>query len=179
MKYILPFAVLFLCYSCIPLRIAPKIKEDKVMLGKKFKRHLPKRYAYIFEDPKDVNEFYYYIDTKYQLYGQDVEYNVPFVIDGEEYYFSFHEVEIPDKTLNLVPIVADQILEKNGHDPMMEDFEFSRQGNWYIAITVADDRINDCLNPRHPAREKILTYLRDLRTEYLNTHHYVDVLFTN
>ncbi len=147
------------------------------MLGKKFKRHLPKRYAFIFEDPKNANEFYYYIDTKYQLYGQNVQYNVPFEIDGKEYYFSFHEVEIPDKTINLVPIVTDKLLEKNGFSPVLDKFETSRQGSWYIAITVADGGINDCLNPRHPTREKVLAYLRNMHREYLNTHDYVGLLF--
>lgn len=177
MKYVLPILSLFLCYSCIPLRIAPKIKEDKVMLGKKFKRHLPKRNAFIFEDPKNADEFYYYVDTKFQLYGRDVEFNVPFVLDGKKYYFSFHEVEIPDKTINLVPIILDKILEESGYDTMLEDYAESRIGNWYIAITVADEGIKDCLNARHPAHEEVLAYLRSLRVEYLNTHNYVDVLF--
>lgn len=177
MKYILPFVAFFLCYSCIPLRIAPNIKKDKVMLGKKFKRHLPKRYAFIFEDHKKADEFYYYVDIKYQLHGQDVEYNVPFEINGKVCYFSFHEVEIPDKTLNLIPIIADELLERKGHDRILEDSEFTRQGNWYIAVTVADNEINDCLNPEHPARKKVLVYLRNLHEEYLNTSNYVDILF--
>ena len=177
MKYILPFLAFFLCYSCIPLRIAPTIERDKVMLAKKFKRHLPKRYAFIFEDNKEANEFYYYVDTKYQLYDQDVAFNVPFEINGKVCYFSFHEVEIPDKTLNLIPIISDGLLERKGHYPILEDAEFSREGNWYIALTVSDDKINDCLRPGHPARKKVLAYLRDLHTEYLNTSNYVDILF--
>jgi len=28
------------------------------MVAKKFKRSLPRDYAFIFEDPKDANEFY-------------------------------------------------------------------------------------------------------------------------
>ena len=48
---------MFLFSSWIPLRIAANIKTDKVMVAKKFKRKLPKRHAFIFEDLKDANEF--------------------------------------------------------------------------------------------------------------------------
>ena len=50
--------------SCIPVKIAPKIEKDKVMLAKRFKRQLPRDHAYIFKDPKEADEFYNYINTK-------------------------------------------------------------------------------------------------------------------
>jgi hypothetical protein len=55
--------------SCIPLSFAPKIKTDKVKLAKRFKRDLPKQHGFIFEDPKEADEFYTFINTKYQLPG--------------------------------------------------------------------------------------------------------------
>lgn len=171
-------SILFLCYfSCIPLRIAPSIETDKVMVAKKFKRKLPKQHAFIFEDPKDANEFYNYVNTKYELLHQDVEFNVPFEIEAKPFYFSFHEVEILDKQLNLLPIVVDTALDNNNINPIFENEHVTRQGNWYLAITVLDDDMNDGLKSDYIYREKIVKYLKNLRIEYLNTQNYLEALF--
>ena len=174
-QLILLFCVL-ICFSCIPLRIAPNIENDKVMVAKKFKRKLPKRYAFIFEDPKDANEFYNYVNTKYELNHQDVEWNVPFIIDGEELFFSFHETEIPDKTLNLLPVFIDLTLKPKDWDPVFEGAYETRKGNWYLVLTVSDFEFKDCLKSNYESREKVLKYLRDLKTEYLSTSNYMEVV---
>jgi len=175
-KVILYISILFYC-SCVPLRIAPNIKTDKVMVAKKFKRKLPKQHAFIFEDPKDANEFYNYVNTKYQLNNQDVMSNVPFEIDGDLFYFSFHEVEIPNKTLNLLPITIDAALKSKDWDPMFESSYISRKGSWYLVITVDDTDINDCLKDNYIKREAVLSYLKSMRMEYLNTTNYLEALF--
>jgi hypothetical protein len=177
MKRVSILLVFFLITSCIPLRIAPNIKDNKVMVAKKFKRNLPKHYSFIFNDPKDADEFYNFINMKFDLKHKDVEWNVPFSIDSKEYFLSFHESEIPDKTLNLIPIAIDAKLESNGHNPLLEDAHVSRVGNWYIVLTVFDDEIKDCLKPEYESREKILKYLEDLRQEYLTTHDYIQALW--
>ena len=138
MRYALTLLAFLMFSSCIPLRIAPTIKEERVMLAKKFKRKLPKRYAFIFEDHKDADEFYNYINTKYGLDHQDVERNVPITVDNTAYFLSFYETEIPTKTINLIPILIDATLAEKGYDPILEDVEFSRIGNWYIVLTVSD-----------------------------------------
>ena len=51
------FLVLF-AQSCIPLKIAPNIKGEKIVNAKKFKKDLPKYQGFIFEDTKNANEFY-------------------------------------------------------------------------------------------------------------------------
>ncbi|MCF6347196.1 MAG: hypothetical protein L3J20_02695 [Flavobacteriaceae bacterium] len=177
MKQLLILLSLFILSSCIPLRIAPKIKDHKIMVAKKFKRNLPRDHAFVFEDPKDANEFYNYINTKYALNHQDVEWNVPFTIDNEKFFFSFYETEIPTKTINLVPIILNAKAEQNGNEPWLEGFEFSRKGNWYLALTVSDSNMKDCLNPKYKSREKILNFLQDLKIEYLNTNNYLEAWF--
>lgn len=179
MRYALTLLAFLMFSSCIPLRIAPTIKEEKVMLAKKFKRKLPKRYAFIFEDPKDAGEFYNYINTKYGLDHQNVERNVPITVNNNTFFLSFYETEIPTKTINLIPILIDVGLTESGLDPMLEDAEFSRIGNWYIALTVSDAAMEDALHPSHGAHRKIIPYLRKLRIEYLNTTNYYDALFRN
>lgn len=180
MKKTLLFIVLFLLtFSCIPLRIAPNIKDDKVMSAKKFKRKLPKNHAFIFEDPKDANEFYNFINAKFDLGYQDVEYNVPLIIDGELFFLSFNEVEIPTKTINLLPMLIDAKLEDAGNDPMFQDNYFSRIGNWYLALSVTNQEMEDCLKPKHPSRVKVIEYLRALKKEYQNTSNYADAYFRN
>lgn len=176
MRQLLLYSFIILITSCIPLRIAPTIKTDKVMLAKKFKRKLPKQHAFIFEDPKDVNEFYNYVNTKYELHHQDVDWNVPFEVDGEIFYFSFYEVEIPNKTLNLLPIVVDIMLKVNDSEPILEDLYMTRTGNWYLAITVADDAMNDCLKKNYVKHEAILNYLKADRVGYLITYNYLEAL---
>ncbi len=180
MKKLLPFLFLFFfTFSCIPTRIAPNIKDDKVMVARKFKRKLPKDYAFIFEDPKDANEFYNFINAKFDLEFQDVEYNVPILIDGEVFFLSFHEVEIPTKTINIVPMMIDAKLEDSGNNPMFEDHYFSRIGHWYLALTVTNQAMEDCLKPKHASRVKAINYLRKLQKEYFSTSNYADAYFRN
>ena len=167
---------IFLLSSCIPLKIAPNIKEDKIKIAKRFKRHLPKQYALIFKDPKDADEFYHFINTKYRLNHETVEDNVPFTIDGEEYSFSFYEVEKITKTINLLPFFLDAALDNKGYDPMFEDSYSSRKGHWYIALTSFDAGLNDVLDPDNENRETIIKYLRDLRIEYLNSNNYLEAM---
>lgn len=59
MKRFIMFVGLFIVtLLCIPLRIAPTIKDYKVTQRKKFKKSLPKRYMFHFPDPKPANQFY-------------------------------------------------------------------------------------------------------------------------
>lgn len=89
---------------------------------------------YIFEDPKQANEFYNYINIKYSLNDVDVWLDVPFTIEDKDFLFSFYEVEIPTKTVNLVPLSIDGVLHTAELDPVMGNLYETRKGNWYIAI---------------------------------------------
>ncbi|WP_411030149.1 hypothetical protein [Spongiimicrobium sp. 3-5] len=176
MKQLFTILIFFIFSSCIPVRVAPSIKEDKVMVGKKFRRSLPKDYVFIFEDPKDANEFYDFINIKYDLAHQNVERNVPVVINDKNYFLSFYEIEIPTKTVNLVPLMIDAVIASEDGPPLFEDQHSWRIGNWYLGLTVADSNINDCLEPNYKSRKEVLNYLRDLRQEYLDTHNYFEAL---
>jgi len=175
----------FLIQSCIPLRIAPNIEDYKVTKGKKFKRSLPKREMFVFEDSKDANHFYDYANKKFLLDHQNVYDNIPFSTAGQQYFFSFYEVEIPNKAINLFPVFFDVFLNAAlGNEDMepylSEDSEtILRKGNWYIAIEVYNDYEKDCLHKNSLSRTSILNYLRDLKKEYLSTHNYNEVVFKN
>lgn len=180
MKRFLLFSTLLFFCSCIPIRIAPNIKDYKLTKGKRFKRALPKKTMFVFEDPKDANEFYNYINTKFQLDDYYVEVQVPFEVRGVVYYFSFYEVEIPTKTINLVPLALDVILNKSADmDPMFDELHTSRTGNWYIAVEVFRDNEKDCLSESSVSRDVVLPYLRELKNEYLATNNYNEVVFKN
>lgn len=43
--------------SCLPIRITPHIENYRVTKEKEFKRSLPKREVFVFENPKAANEF--------------------------------------------------------------------------------------------------------------------------
>ena len=164
--------------SCIPLRIAPNIKDYKLAFGKRFKKGLPKKTVFIFEDPKEANEFYNYVNTKFQLSDYYVDVEVPFDVQGNNYFFSFYEVEIPTKTINLVPLILDGVLtQASDMDPVFDELYATRTGNWYIAIEVFSETENDCLLESSVSRDIVLPYLRNLKNEYLSTQNYNEIVF--
>jgi len=167
------FLFLSIC-SCIPVSIAPNIETDKLIKAKQFKRDLPDDYAFIFEDPKDADEFYRFIDAKYHRKSTDVESNVPITVDKNTYFLSFYEREKTTKTVNLVPVLVDAKRESNGNDPILEELHTSRTGQWYLVLTVNDNDFKDGLHPSYEARDSIIEYLRKLREEYLSTHNYIE-----
>lgn len=177
MKNRMLICVLLIFSACIPIRIAPKIKDHKLMVAKKFKRSLPRETAYIFSDPKDANEFYNYINTKFKLQDLDVGYNSPVKIGDKTYYLTYHETEIPNKTLNLPLIVADAALEKEGYPSLFVNNHVRRKGNWYLVLTIYDEDIRNCLLKKHPDHQKVLAYLNEMKTEYLRTSNYMETLF--
>ena len=103
----------------------------------------------------------------------------------QQFFFSFYEVEIPDKAIDLFPIALDVLLNKvlgnEDMDPYFSDGNtgYSRIGNWYIAIEVYSDFEKDCLYMDSLSREAVLKYLRTLKKEYLSTHNYNEVVFEN
>ncbi|PCJ97730.1 MAG: hypothetical protein COA50_04635 [Flavobacteriaceae bacterium] len=182
MKKFLPLILMLLvAESCIPLRIAPNIEDYKITSGKKFKRSLSKRNMFIFKDPKEANHFYDYVNIKYQLEHENVYDDIPFKINDQQYFFAFYEVDIPDKAINLFPVLFAHALnaalnsdEENDAAP-----EESRKDNYYLAIEVYSDIDKDCLEGNSLSREVVLKYLRALKEEYLSTHNYNEVVFKN
>lgn len=172
-KYLSVFLFIF---SCLPVKVAPKIDGDKLMVAKKFSRLLPNQYALVFEDPKEANEFYNFINTKYERNFIDVEHNVPFVLNKNTFYFSFYEIEKETKTANLVPIFVDAKRESNGNSSILNNAHTSRKGKWFLVLTASDFHSNDALNSNHPYALQIENYLRNLKNEYLNTSNYIESL---
>ena len=177
MKLVCSIVFSFFFISCIPLQIAPKIEGGKVMLGKKFKRKLPKQYTYVFEDPKDANEFYHYVNAKYQKTYDDAEGNIAVTIAGEEHFLTFYEVERSTQTVNLIPMIVDAALEEKGYGSGsgLESAYTSRSGTWYLALTVTDSDFKDSLHPEYDQQKAVVAYVEGLRQEYLSTMHYIEV----
>ena len=180
MKNSVILLLVFSITSCIPLKVAPKFKNEdyKVMVAKKFQKKMSKETSFIFKDTKDADEFYQYINKKYRLNNIDVGYNVPFQIDGKDYFLSYEEAERTDKSLNLPLVLIDAKRESNGNTPLFEDNYTSRTGHWYIIITVFDENNENCLLEKHPQHKNIIKYLKDLQQEYLTTQNYEELLFT-
>lgn len=174
MKKISLYLLFLLVYSCIPYKIAPKIEGEKIIKAKKFKKDLPNYYGFIFEDTKNANEFYNFINTKYNLKKQNVESNVPIIINNKKYYLSFYERERTTSTLNLLPLAIDTHRNSNNKNPMLEDLYTSRRGFWYLILTVIDNDIKDCLNPNYPNYEEIISHLKKLKKEYYSTNNYIE-----
>ncbi len=179
MKQLPILLIFFLITSCIPIRIAPKIKDYKVKVAKKFKRNLPRDHAFIFKDPKEADEFYNYLNIRYQLNHQNVDENILFTIDDNKFFLSFYETEIPTKTINLLPMLIDAALDSKEMGTYFEDIYMSRKGNWYLVLTVFDVNMKDCLKPNHKYQKEVIIYLKNLKREYLSTNNYFDPLFRN
>ena len=178
-KSLLLVFLIFLFQSCIPLRIAPNIQDFKISKGKKFKRSLSKRQMFIFEDPKEAEQFYNFVNIKFQLEDTNVYDDVPFEINDQPYFFAWYEVDIPNKSLNLLSVAADVALVAADLDTAFENSYTDRKGNWYLAIEVYNDLEKDCLADSSLSRESVLKYLRALKKEYLATHNYNETLFKN
>lgn len=178
-KYLLVICFVLILQSCIPIRIAPTIDDYKLSKGKRFKKSLPKREMFIFNDAKDAEEFYNFVNIKFQLNDENVYDDVPFIYGDDQFFFSWYEVEIPNKSINLLPIFIDAALTASDMDPVLENNYSSRKGNWYLAIEVYNDLEADCLAENSLSKEKVLKYLRALKTEYLATHNYNETIFKN
>ncbi|MBI6118782.1 hypothetical protein [Salegentibacter maritimus] len=176
MRQLIAIIISFFMFSCIPIRVAPNIEKDKLVKAKKFKRDLPRKYGFVFEDPKDSDEFYKFINAKYDLGFINVESNIPVSIDNNTYFLSFYERERVSKTINLIPIAIDAGLKSKGNSTILEDAHTSRTGRWYLILIVTDNSFKDCLNPNYPNQNKIIEYLRDLKKEYLTTHNYIETV---
>jgi len=134
---------------------------------------------FIFEDPKEAQQFYNYINTKFALNDVNVYDDIPFTLAGNTFFFAFYEVDIPHKTLNIVPLAIDVLLTRANMGPALEELHETRVGNWYIAIEVYSDHENDCLKDTSPSQQAVSTYLQQLKNEYLTTYNYNEVLFKN
>lgn len=179
MKRTLIIITLVLSSSCIPYKIAPKFKNEdyKVMKAKKFKRKLANETSFIFRDPKEADEFYNYINTKYNLNHNNVGLNSPIQINGRIYFFTYNEVERTDETANIGLVLTDLVLDEKLGVTAFENNYSSRKGHWYIIITVYDDNLKNCLLDKHPMKAEVLQYLKDMQQEYLKTHNYEELLF--
>lgn len=169
MKQLLPLIAFFLLSSCIPIKIAPGIADHKLMLAKKFQRKLPAAYALIFEDPKDEQEFYFFINSRYTLIEQNDQLKIPLLINNETFLLSYYEVEKSTKTINFVPILLDGLLASKGMDPWFENIESTRTGHWFLVLTVSDSNNNDCLDPTYQFHKDVLDALKTLKDDYLRT----------
>ena len=174
MKKLSCYLLILIAYSCIPYKIAPNIEGEKIIKAKKFKKNLPNFYGFIFEDPKNANEFYNFINAKYNLKHLNVESNVPISINNETYYLSFFERERTTETINLIPFIIDADRNSKGKESLLEDFYATRTGFWYLVLTVTDTKIKDCLNPNHPQHGEIVNHLKNLKNEYFSTSNYME-----
>ena len=174
MKKLSCYLLILIAYSCIPYKIAPNIEGEKIIKAKKFNKNLPNFYGFIFEDPKNANEFYNFINAKYNLKHLNVESNVPININNETYYLSFFERERTTETINLIPFIIDADRNSKGKESLLEDFYATRTGFWYLVLTVTDTKIKDCLNPNHPQHGEIVNHLKKLKDEYFSTSNYME-----
>lgn len=179
MRYLLGLLCLVILQSCFPVAIAPDLSNGSIKKAKKFNKKLPKRYSYIFTDPKAADEFYTYVNTKYDLKHNYVEDNVPVVLDGNNYYVSFYEVSKNTKTVNLLRPMANKIMEENGVPAIFNEDPVRDYGDtWYIALLISDEEFNDGLNPSYANFARVEEFASSLHKEYYSMRNYKQAILT-
>lgn len=174
MKKICFCLLILMAHSCIPVKIAPIIKGEKIANAKKFKKDLPNCNGFIFEDTKNAAEFYNFMNAKYDLNHTNVESNIPITINNRIYYLSFFERERTTKTVNLIPFAVDAALSAKGNDPILDGLYTSRAGYWYIIMSVRDAELKDCLDSNYPQQQDVFLHLKKLKEEYFSTSNYIE-----
>ncbi|MEX0273156.1 MAG: hypothetical protein AB3N16_02140 [Flavobacteriaceae bacterium] len=178
-KKIVLFLLICMLGACIPIKVAPSISDYRIQMGKRFKKGLPQRQVFLFEDSKSEGEFYAYVNTKFQLGHDRVYDDVPFVLNGRQYFMAIYETSKTNKALNFLPTLLDagfQAALGNEPEEVTEPSEHTSE-QYYIAIEVYSDFEKDCLAGDALSRQSVLEYLRNLKAEYLATHNYNEILF--
>ncbi len=174
MKKLVLWILPLLITSCIPVKNAPEIKDYKIVVAKRFNKDLPRKYAFVFEDEKQADEFYRFLYWKLGRINADIEVNLPLQVGETTFYMSFHERPRRSFVVNLIPLFIDAVLISQDQGPMLEEAYAWEGESWYILITVADAALEDCLNPTYPRQQEVVATLKKLKDEYENTHHYVE-----
>jgi hypothetical protein len=173
-KLLVIITIITLFTACLPVKISPKIENYKIVKAHKFSKKLPKTNAFIFKDSKKVGEIYQFIQAKFKSI-KELENYYTFNLNGINYSIKFYEVEKETKTVNLIPVLIDANREQKGNEPLLEDFYISRKSdNWYIAMTVQNEKSSDCLQKKNVNKKEIEKYLEKLKNEYLSTSNYME-----
>ncbi len=153
------------------MRVAPSIEDYEIKVAKKFKKKLPEKYAFIFEDPKEENEFYNYIKEKYNIENEYAWNNILVIINDKNYFLSFYETEKSTNYLNLFNAAAEVAVESavTGEGTSSGQAKIDRESTWYWVVTVLDSETKDCLAPSYIHKKDVLNYLLELKYEYLNS----------
>ena len=168
MRLIRCLPAFLLLTSCIPYSFAPEFEGTKLTKAKKFKRDLPNREALTFRDPGEEYEFYRFLIQRLDIDQEGPLLEVPMVINDKTYYLSYYERERATRTLNLLPMIMDAVLESNEIGPVLEENYTSRWGSWYGILTVTDADGKDCLSSKYKDRLSVANHLRLLHADYLN-----------
>jgi len=168
MKLVLIGLFSLISTSCISVKNAPIIQTYKVQVAKKFHKKLPKRHAYVFSDPKGADEFYYFIESRFESNFDNFQWNIPVIINGKMHNFTIYEVEKSTKTVNLIPVFIDLVRNSNEKEALFQDDYTTRSGNWYFVITVSENDLSDCLKSNDTHRLEVIEFLDFLRLSYLH-----------
>ena len=171
MKRLLICFLMLLTVSCIPLQNAPDIRDYDIVMAKKFKKDLPRRYAFVFQDQMDADMFHQFFIWKFGRIGVDLQEELPFQVGDSTYYLTFYERQKKSVTLNLLPLVIDAVAMSAGEETVMDDYDIVDEDGeiWYILISAVDSEYNDCLNPSYAKQHELVEALKDLKEEYLDT----------
>jgi hypothetical protein len=156
--------------SCIPTRIAPTIKEDTILKGKRLNRQLKHQPYFVFENKKGELFFYEFLDAK--IIPKDYPYylNVPIKIADNNYFISFNSVEGKDQRINVGGAFLSAIFNEAVNADVFETYVIVHNNYYlYVAIKVMDEENNNCLAEDYLHREVVLKYLRDLRIAYIHS----------
>ena len=161
------FFCLFICSSCLPLKIAPKVKTYKVVKTKRIVKGLSFRYGYLFFNPHSAEDFLHYV-SDYIRQDKSFPENQPFLLDDEVYFLSFYVPVKETQTLHLLPILGDELLESRGWPALFYPLYKTEKHKDYVLITVHNAALEDGLDPNFKHRDRLIEALESWRKDYMN-----------
>jgi len=90
-------------------------------------------------------------------------------MNDNKYFLSFYEKK---KTTNYLDLFV-PVLETTIRGSYEGDIEVNSDSQWYLILIVFDSNLDDCLEPNHKFRTEVISYLRELKQEYLKGNYSV------
>ena len=93
-----------------------------------------------------------------------------------QYFVTFYETKKKSRAVNLLPVIANEVLYKNNIPVQFNEPPIVRDETWYTAIIITDKDYNDALSPSYIYHEDVLQFSRTLQNEYLSIDNYNSLL---
>ncbi len=165
--------LLCLAMACIPVQQAPLIKTYEIQEGQpKRKKDIKKNTQFVFSYYESMFDLFEFLNSKYpKAYSVKKGLAVveqPFFDVATPFKFRFYFLKNRDVNVDLISLFSKKKTINNSND--IDDYDTMRYGDYkhYLHITVVDENGIDMLSKQSAYRGRLVTYLNNLRGEYIH-----------